>query len=884
MPKKSALALCGCLFIMILTNFFSPSASADAPAGLGDGPYAGLRRITLENGCVVLILPARKASTVAVYVAVRSGSADESRWMGMGLSHFVEHMFFKGTPSRDKGAIERQVREMGGYINAYTSHDNTVFYLTALSRHAELAIDLLYDAAFHPLFDAEELEKERQVILAEQRMNEDRLSRKAAQTLWGLTFLRHPYRHPIIGYPEIFRSSTREDLAGYFKSRYTPNQMVVCVVGDIDADQTEKWIRDRFEKEPRAVEPPVLREPEPVQASARSTVLYRPAQHARLNWGYPGVPLTHPDAPTLDVLAQILGDGASSRLFQDVKEKARLALEIGASSTNLKDAGVFEIDAQCLPKDADALKAAVLQSIEELKRTGPSREELNRAKKQTLARHYGGWDSHGSLAHDLVTSEIYTGDSRYSEQYLRLIERVDADDVIRAAKRYLDADRLNEVRLLPEATGGVANAAAAPSVVKPKIERIELSNGLKLLVLEDDSIPVIHAQVSFRGGTIEETDANNGVSALAADLLLRGTRRLDQRAIANQLADWGADAGSFSGNHTFGFTLSGLSANRQDILGLMTEMITDSAFDAEEWGKAHEDQLQAVLSQKEDIYSAAGISLSAAVYGNHPYHQTTNGTEASLALLTRDLTQDFYKKHLRADQMVIGVAGDIQADEVKKLLERAIGKLPRGGAGSAASKAADMPSLDRPIRIQEPLKREQAVAMLAFRSIRLEDPRRFAFQVLNAVMSGSAGRLYQNIRGVHGMSYVINSGLQLGQDPGHMVFYAGVKPDEGTRALDLLAQEAGRLRQSGITDDELMLSKEQLIGNHEHSMESPSSVLQEAVTDEIMGLGFEEMNRFAESIRAVTKEDVEAVIRDFIDPDRSVGLVVAPEAPAPAAQ
>lgn len=117
-----------------------------------------------------------------------------------------------------------------------------------------------------------------------------------------------------------------------------------------------------------------------------------------------------------------------------------------------------------------------------------------------------------------------------------------------------------------------------------------------------------------------------------------------------------------------------------------------------------------------------------------------------------------------------------------------------------------------------------------------------------------------------------------------MVFYAGVKPDEGTRALDLLAQEAGRLRQSGITDDELMLSKEQLIGNHEHSMESPSSVLQEAVTDEIMGLGFEEMNRFAESIRAVTKEDVEAVIRDFIDPDRSVGLVVAPEAPAPAAQ
>lgn len=882
MPKRSARALCGLASFMILTSLFNASAHSDPRPGLDGGPYAALRRLTLDNGCVVLLLPSRKASTVSVYLAVRSGSADESRWMGTGLSHFVEHMFFKGTPTRDKGTLERQVREMGGYINAYTSHDNTVFYLTALSRHAEAAVDLIYDAAFNPLFDPEELEKERQVILAEQRMNEDRLSRKALQALWELVFTRHPYRHPIIGYPEIFRSTTREDLVAYFRSRYTPNQMVVCVVGDIDPDQAEAWVRDRFGKQPRAVDPPVPREPEPVQASARKTTLYRPAQHARLELGFPGVPLTHPDAPALDVLAQILGDGASSRLFQQLKERDRLALEVGASSTNLRDAGVIDIDLLCLSKDVDAARDAALKIVDDLKRSGPSKDELNRAKKQTLARHYGGWETNGSLAHDLITSEIYTGDSRYSEQYLLRVGQVGAEDVSRVARTYFVEDRLNEVRLLPESERPAVTADPSAKIERNGVRRIELSNGLRVLVLEDPSVPMVHAQVSFRGGTVEETETDNGVSALSAELLLRGTRKLDQNAIADRLADWGADASSFSGHHTFGFALSGLSEHRQDLLGLLVEMTTESAFAPEEWKKAHEDQLQAVLSQKEDIYTASGIFLSSALYGDHPYRQTANGTERSLSLLTRDRTYDFYEQRLDASRMVIGVAGDIRAEEVKRILERGLSRVPRRSAAAPPALPA-MPSLDPPLRLRESLKREQAVAMLAFRSVRLDDPLRFAFQTLHAIMNGSAGRLYQQIRGVHGMSYVINSGLQLGVDPGHFVFYAGVKPDEGDRALELLIAEAAKLRAAGVTDEELRQAKEQLIGNHEHSLESSSSVLQEAITDEILGLGFEEMDRFSDAIRAVSKEDVERVIRDFVDPARSVGLVVAPDPAAPAA-
>lgn len=881
MPNKSAWALCGFAFLMTLTPFFTSSAHSDPSPSHGEGPYKDLRRFTLDNGCVVLILPSKKASTVAVYVAVKSGSADETRWMGMGLSHFVEHMFFKGTPSRDKGTLEKQVRQMGGYINAYTSYDNTVFHMNALARHTEATIDLLYDAAFHPLFDAQELEKERQVILAEQRMNEDRLSRKALQALWALSFMRHPYRHPIIGYPEIFRTATREDLVAYFKSRYTPNQMVVCVVGDVQPDDVERWIRDRFGKEARTIDPPAAREAEPAQPAPRKTVLTRPAQHARLELGFVGVPLTHPDAPALDVLAQILGDGDSSRLFQRVKNQERLVLEVSASSANLRDAGIFDIDALCLPEQTAAARDSILAVIEDLKKTGPTPQEMLRAKQQALASHYHGWETHDSLAHDLVTSEIYTGDSRYSEHYIRLIERVEAADVTRVARQYLNPNRLNEVWLLPEGAAEKIASKSTTSSDQPRVQRFELSNGLRLLVLEDASVPVVYAQTSFRGGVIEEDASNNGASSLVSELLLKGTRRRDQQAIADQLADWGGGAGSFAGHHTFGLSLSSLSAHRLELMDLMSEMIADSVFAKDEWDKALEDQLQAVLAEKEDIYNASNRYLAAGVYGSHPYRLSSNGTEESLARLTREQAVDFYKKRLAASRMVVGVAGDVKAEEVRASLEKTLGRLPRE-AKDLVAPSRTQEELKKPVRLRETMKREQAVAMLAFRSVRIDDPRRYALQVLNAVMSGSAGRLYQNVRGVHGLSYVINSGLQMGVDPGHMVFYAGVKPDEGERVLELLTAEALKLRKEGITDEELAQAKEQLIGNHEQSLESRPAVLQEAVTDEILGLGFEEMDRFAAGIRAVQKKDVENVIQTLIHPDHSVGLIVAPSLSAAA--
>ena len=684
--------------------------------------YGDVKRIVLDNGLVILLKPARKANTVSIYLAVKSGSADESRWQGSGLSHFVEHMFFKGTQTRDKGTIEKQVREMGGYINAYTSHDTTVFYLSVLSNHLEGAIDLMYDAAFHPTFDAGELDKEREVILSEMRMNEDRLSRKALVTLWELTFRKHPYRHPVIGYPALFKKVTREDLAAFFKQYYTPNNMVFSVVGDMDPAAAEQLIRERFGKEARGVGPDASHGKEPHQSSPRRSVIYKPAQHARLMIGFPSVPLTHPDSGTLDLLAQILGEDASSRLHQIIKEEEQRVLEIGAFNSTLVEGGLIAVDALLVPDQVALARESILREFQRIQKKGVTAEELGRAKQQTLGDYYHHWETHSAMAHDLVANEVYTGDYRYSEHYVEQIKAVTVEDVQRVAKQYLDTNRLNEVLLLPEHAKTDAPPDQLP--VEPlfeKIERVVLPNGMRVLLLEDHSTPMTYAQVAFLGGVLLENEQNNGINALLSELLIRGTRTKNQKQIAQAVSGWGGDLGSYSGQNSYGISLSFLSEFHEPALALLEDILQKPAFHAEEFLKVKKDQLEALLAEKEDIFTHANRELLKGIYQSHPYRLNPLGTEASLGKVTRQDAIDFYETTLDPKRMVVAVFGDIDAKKMRDRLKKSLGVMAAPMASKKEEPAEER--IDAVRDIHSTVPRAQAVGMLAFNGVPVTDER-----------------------------------------------------------------------------------------------------------------------------------------------------------------
>jgi zinc protease len=842
--------------------------------------YQDVRRFVLDNGLVVLIKPSSKAGTAAAYLGVKSGSADELDGLGTGLSHYLEHMLFKGAARRKASDFEAEVRRMGGSSNAYTSYDLTVYYLHFLSGHLDGALDLLADVAFHATFPPEEMEKERDVILGEFRLNEDRLGRKADLALWQLAFQTHPYGHPVIGYRPVFEKVTRDDLVRYYRRNYVPNNMVLSVVGDIDPAEAERLVRLRFGEAERASLVVRSRPSEPAQMTPRREVIRKEAEHARLLVGFPGVAVSHPDAVALDVLSVILGEGASSRLVQRLVERERLVLEIASFNATLKDAGLFGVRARVLPEKAEEARAAVLSEINGLKETPVGADELERVKNRVLAQFYGNLETHGSLAHDLVTSEIYTGDYRFSEVYPKLEAAIGPHDIQRVARQYLRRDTTNDVLLLPAAVPGEAAPAAretgAPRRAPAAIERTVLPNGLRVLLMRDPGLPNVAVHFALRGGTRFEDERTNGVSSLTAELLTKGTALLTQEDVARRFESWGGAIDAFSGQESYGLTLSVLAPYAADALGLLADLLTGPAFHADDFEKARAIQTQKLLAKEEDIFAMASDAIRKAVYRDHPYRLDPLGTKDSLARLRREDAERFYRGTLDARRAVLSVFGDIDPAAVRREVEARFGGLP-----------AELPPLPAPagepfIRGAESLvhrvPREQAVALLVFNGVRFSDASRTAYEILNAVTDGSSGRLYRSVRGKEGLAYVVGSNLSTSLDPGHFVLYASVHPAKAEKALALLEEEARRLRDRGVTGPELEDAKRQLLGDHEHALEAKTASIVAASFHELYGPGFEEFLRTPERIVGTTPEDVAAVIRGHLDPSRSVRIVVGPAA------
>lgn len=283
-----------------------------------------VERYTLPNGLTVLLRPDTAAPVASVQVWVKTGSIHEGAALGAGLSHYLEHLLFKGTARRAGREISATVQAHGGYINAYTTFDRTVYYIELPAAHTGVAIDVLANLTLHSTLPAEEVAKEKDVILREIDMCLDDPDQRLAQAIFETAYRTHPYRQPIIGHREVFAATTREELLAYYRARYVPNNFVVVIAGDFDPAATRAAIAEHFGKAPRVRLAPVLVPDEPAQLSRRDQHLHEDVQVSRAGFGWQIPGLAHPDAPALDLLAMVLGHGDSSLLWQAIREQARL--------------------------------------------------------------------------------------------------------------------------------------------------------------------------------------------------------------------------------------------------------------------------------------------------------------------------------------------------------------------------------------------------------------------------------------------------------------------------------------------------------------------------------------------------------------------------------
>src|SRR5262245_48166484 len=449
-----------------------------------------VRLTTLPNGLSLSLKEDRSAPVVSTQAWCRAGSIDEGKWLGAGLSHALEHMLFKGTTARGAGRIDQEVQDAGGYMNAYTSFDRTVYWINVPNTGAKVAIDILCDIVQNATLPADEMVKEKQVILREMDMNQDDPGQRSARRLFETAYTRSPYRFTIIGYPDIFNEVRREDIHAFYREKYAPNNVFVVVVGDINAGEVEAQLRAAFANAKARPMPPSVLPEEPKQVAGRAIIEEAPIElgHFHLSWHIPE--LRHPDVPLLDVLATLLGSGRSSRLYQEVREKKGLVASVDAWTYTPGNPGLFGMSAVVEPDKFNVAREAMLGELERIQNGLVSGEELTKAVKQFTASTLSSRKTMQGQAQDLGSCWMSANDLNFSARYLEAVKRANPADLQRVAREYLTPENRTLYALLPKGAAPRLPEETTLFAEKP-IQKFQFNNGLRLVVKEDHRLPFV---------------------------------------------------------------------------------------------------------------------------------------------------------------------------------------------------------------------------------------------------------------------------------------------------------------------------------------------------------------------------------------------------------
>ena len=862
------------LFSVVMLS--TADLKAAPPAGNSaaiTAPPISAQKWVLPDGLTIIVQEDRSAPVASVQAWCATGSVYEDQHLGAGLSHILEHMLFKGTKTRPANAIAQKIQDVGGYINAYTSFDRTVFWIDVPKDGVATALDILSDAMMNSTLPPEEYNKEQEVIRREFAMGMDDPDRMAGQLLLATTYQKHPYRLPVIGQIEVYNQLTRDQVMEYYKARYVPNNLTFVVVGDVDAEKVREQLATFFKDYPEKSLKPVYVPPEPPQLGKREAHNEFPTELTRLSLAWHIPEITNPDVPALDLLSVILGDGRSSRLYRRVREESGLAYSVSAFSYTPGDPGLLGIDATVDPPKRDAVRDLVLKIIDEIKQGGVKAEELTKSKKISLSHHLGTLTTMRGQASDLGSNWLLTRNLNFSRDYLDAIQKVTLDDIRRVAQHYLTSDNLTITSLNPKGALS-AKAESAKAISAGEIQKFELANGLRVLVREDSRLPLVSMTAVFRGGLLAETPQTNGITQLMAKVLLKGTKTRTAEQIADTIEAVGGSIGSDAGNNSFTVSVEVTQPDLKLGADLLADVLLNATMPEKAVAREKEVQLAGIKEDEEQLTTVARNIMREALFHDHPYALRSKGSPESVAHLTQKDLLEFRDRYVMAKNGVVAVFGNVKADEVKKLLEQSLGKMKPGNL--ALTDVPKTPVPDKVQSVEAERDKAQGVLMVGYRGSDMFSPDRSALELIDEASSDLGSRFFIRIREQMGLAYYVGASQMMGLAPGLFAFYLGTDPQKIEPVKAALLEEIGKLASEGLTNEELQRAKKKLIGQQQITNQSNEAFGYMTALDELYGLGFDHYKKLEQEVNAVTLDDVKRVAGKYFRDQPYVLATVRP--------
>ena len=870
-----------------------------APAWAGDLPVF---ERTLPNGLKALVLPRPASPTVVCDLYYPVGSVDEPAGRS-GIAHFLEHLMFKGTARFPKGQIDRLTFAAAGQANAETGEDSTHYWFAFPSDRWELALAVEADRMREAALDPAEVDAERRVIVEERARDLESPSGRLDQNHLAMSYLVHPYRNPILGWPDDLRRLGVDDLRAFYDAHYRPDGAVLVVVGGVEPAHALDRVEAHFGGLPRGGCPrPTVEVAEPRQTGRRDFTLSEADSVARGLLGWHSVGLGHPDAPALDVLGDLLACGRRSRLWESLVERNRLATWAEAAQEGSHLAGQFLVQVEAAPGvDPGRLEDEIFAILDALADEGPAPRELDRSRRRLEAAWRWEQEDLAGLASGLGQVALWDDWRAWQAQH-RAALAVTAEDIRRVASTYLIDGGLTSgwslprpsrsmTVLLPSETRAahpkpsvmpipaperplpLAIPGGVPALADYRPSRVVLPSGMRLLTERRTGTGTVALELVVDSGQVRESKP--GLAHLVGRLREEGTEGRSPEALAGAIEDLGGtlDVGST------GVSLRVRSEDLAVAVEVLADLVLRPAFPAEAMPWAKRRMAAELRGDRDDPAFRADLAFRGLIYGDHPFGRDPRGSTRQIAALSRDDVLDHHARYFAPNNAFLVAVGDFEPKALQSLLKTHLG-------GWRPSDIVPTPVPD-PVRSPRPKVRrvsqegEQVHILMGHLGVTRKDPDFDALSVLDYILGSGPGftdRLSRILRDELGLAYSVGGGMTDSADlvPGLFRVYVGTGPDEADRAVAAVLEQVVEMHRGAFTDEEARRARDYLAGSWVFDYQTVGQRADRLLELERWGLPLEEPLDWPERIARVTPKQVRQAARRHIDPAALVRVEYGP--------
>lgn len=820
----------------------------------------------LSNGQTVVVYPIKDNPIVTIDTWIKTGSINETD-ANNGVAHFLEHLFFKGTKAHPTGDFDRILESKGAIVNAATSKDFTHYYITIPSEYFDTAMELHSDMLLNPQIPRKELEKERKVVLEEISKDSNSPSKKVYENLNDLMYTKHPYKRKVIGSEDIIGTIRREEILEYFNNYYAPSNMVTLVVGNVEADKAIAKIQQSFNQEYKKPIKKTFKKEPPLQSQKRK-IEYADTQSGYLMIGSRGANIMENDTFALDVLAEILGGGKTSRLYRDIKEQRGLAYSISASNGSYRDDGIFYISANYTPTNLEKLEKSIFEEINNIQKYGITEEELQRAKNIIVQDTYYARESTSNISSELGYIMTLTNSSALYDTYLDNIKKVTSSDVTNAARKYLGLNKSAVSVILPSSMQNISTKAE----IKHSAEKIsehngivkyKVDNGSTLLINQNKNNDIIAISIIAKGGEFLEKIAGEGT--LTAATMLKGTKKYSSQELAQILDENGIIIEPSCSEDYFVINVQTTTAQIDKTLEILHEVINNSTFDDYEIEKKRSELLSRIRQHRDVPMNVALENFKTIIFENSVYSQSNKVLEKTLPQIQRENVLTYYNRILDAKNIIVSINGNV---DTEKMITEFGSMLQNHQTATVNFANFKITKATSPKKVSQTIKDLQtAWLFMGWQTSGVQNKKDFVtLKVMNTILgSGMSSRLFRNLREADGLAYQLGSSYSPKMLGGYFFTYIGTNPDTLEYSRKKILNEIERFKIEFVSDTELQDAKDRLKGSFVIAMETNSEKASNIGLFEAYGFGYDFLNEYVKMINQVTASDILSVANKYFN-------------------